>query len=205
MIGVDEAGKGAVLGSMFVSAVDFGDPGFCVPDSKRLTPSEREHLAECVRDSCRVAVREITADEVDEYVSDGDMNDLMIEAHRRSLEKLDSRGKVIADASDVSAERFARRLNGCVSDQYSVKAQHGADETYDCVGAASVIAKVERDSHIANFEAGSGYPGDETTLDFLRQRAPDYPDPVRESWSTSHRILEEKKQSGFEDFDTEES
>lgn len=201
MIGVDEAGKGAVVGSMFVSAVDFDDVDFGVPDSKRITPSEREGLAERIRNSCTVAITEVTAEEVDEYVSEGRMNDLMVEAHGRALEKLDSTGEAIADASDVSAERFTRRVSERVGDQYEIESEHQADETHDCVGAASVLAKVERDSHIADYDAGSGYPGDGDTVDFLHRHAPDYPPSVRESWSTSERILKKKRQSGLGDFD----
>jgi ribonuclease HII len=200
MIGVDEAGKGAVVGSMFVSAVEF-DADFRVPDSKRLTPEERERLAERVRDTCNVAVVEVTPDEIDSYVADGGMNDLMIEAHGRALEELDAEGDVIADASDVSAERFARRLGERADDAYDVNAEHGADEEHDAVGAGSVVAKVERDAHVARYDAGSGYPGETATVEFLRKHAPDFPECVRESWSTAERIEREEKQSHFDDFD----
>ncbi|MDZ7687666.1 MAG: ribonuclease HII [Halobacteriales archaeon] len=200
MIGVDEAGKGAVVGSMFVSAVYF-DADFSVPDSKRLSSEEREKLAERVREACNVAVVEITPEEIDAYVADGGMNDLMVEAHGRALDALDASGTVIADASDVSAERFARRLSERADDAYDVSAEHGADDAYDAVGAGSVIAKVERDAHVACYEAGSGYPGDPATVEFLRDRAPDFPDCVRESWSTTERLEREERQSRFEDFD----
>jgi len=199
MIGVDEAGKGAVVGSMFVSAVEF-DADFAVPDSKRLTPEERERLAETVLDSCEAAVIEVTPEEIDGYVADEGMNDLMVEAHGRALEALGSSGEVIADASDVSAERFARRLRDRTGDGYDVSAEHGADEQYDAVGAASVVAKVERDAHVARYDAGSGYPGDPAAVEFLRDSAPDYPECVRESWSTAERVAREKSQSSFEDF-----
>jgi ribonuclease HII len=199
MIGVDEAGKGAVVGSMFVSAVEF-DADFGVPDSKRLSVEERETLAERVRDLCKVAVVEVPPNEIDSYVADGGMNDLMVEAHGRALNSLDASGAVVADASDVSEERFARRLSERADDGYDVSAEHGADERYDAVGAASVVAKVERDAHIAGYDAGSGYPGDPETVEFLRRNAPDFPTCVRESWSTAERVVREKRQSSFGDF-----
>jgi ribonuclease HII len=201
MIGVDEAGKGAVVGSMFVSAVEF-DADFGVPDSKNAAPEEREALAERIQDECEVAVVGVTPEEIDSYVEDGGMNDLMVEAHGRALDRLDAHGDVVADASDVSAERFARRLaeRADDGDGYEVRAEHGADERYDAVGAASVVAKVRRDSHVERYEAGSGYPGDPATVEFLRDRAPEYPACVRESWSTAERVAREKRQSSFEDF-----
>lgn len=197
MIGVDEAGKGAVVGSMYVAAVEFeGD--FGVPDSKRLTSEERERLAERVRETCEVAFVEATADEVDGYVENGGMNDLMVEAHARTVEALGESGRVVCDASDVSADRFARRVGERVENP--VEAEHGADETYDAVGAASVVAKVERDKSVSSYGAGSGYPGDPATVEYLRRHAPEYPSHVRESWSTSERIAREERQSRFDDF-----
>jgi ribonuclease HII len=125
----------------------------------------------------------------------------MVEAQARTPEKLDVSGVVIADASDVSAERFARRLGERVNDGYDVKAEHGADDEYDGVGAASVVAKVERDAHIGRYDAGSGYPGDPATVKFLRKQAPDFPSFVRKEWSTTERIEREERQSEFGDFD----
>jgi len=202
MIGVDEAGKGAVVGSMFVAAVGFG-AGFAVPDSKRVAAEERERLADRVRDECGVAVVEVTADEVDAYVGDGrdgggGMNRLMVEAHARAVRSLSAPGRVVCDASDVSADRFARRVGERVPNP--VEAEHGADDEHDAVGAASVVAKVERDAGVTRFGAGSGYPGDETTVEYLREVAPDYPAHVRESWSTAERVAREEKQSGLGDF-----
>ena len=198
MIGVDEAGKGAVVGSMYVAAVEF-DTSFAAPDSKRLSPDERERLADRVRRECEIAVIEITADEVDGYVGDGGgMNDLMVEAHARAVEALDASGRVVCDASDVSAERFARRVGERVDNP--VDAEHGADDAYDAVGAASVVAKVERDAGVLSYDAGSGYPGDPATVEYLRRHAPDFPAHVRESWSTSERVAREEKQSRFDDF-----
>jgi len=197
MIGVDEAGKGAVVGSMFVAAVEF-DADFEVPDSKRLGADKREELAERVRKTCEVAVVEVTADEIDRYVVDGGMNDLMVEAHGRALDGLDASGAVVADASDTDADRFARRLSERAGRE--VDAEHGADDRYDAVGAASVVAKVERDAGVSEFDAGSGYPGDQDAVEFLRRHAPEYPDCVRESWSTAERVARKEKQSDLDEF-----
>ena len=207
MIGVDEAGKGAVVGSMFVAAVA-GDPDDLpdgIRDSKRLTPDERERLASLVRDGYEVSVVEIPPGEIDSYVSDGGMNDLMVEAHSRALEDIDAdltADEPILDASDVDADRFGRRVADRLgADETDVDAEHGADEAHPIVSAASVVAKVERDSHVAGLDAGSGYPGDPEAVEFLREQAPDYPDCVRLSWSTARRIAEKEPQSAFNDFD----
>ncbi|EMA40223.1 ribonuclease HII, partial [Halobiforma nitratireducens JCM 10879] len=51
-LGVDEAGKGPALGSMFAAAVYCSDPDALpagIADSKRLEPARREELAEQLR------------------------------------------------------------------------------------------------------------------------------------------------------------
>ncbi|MFT4965174.1 MAG: ribonuclease HII, partial [Halobacteriales archaeon] len=75
--GVDEAGKGPVLGSMFSAAV-VAIPAAAVPDgvadSKTLPPERREDLATTLRNDERVAigVAEITVDRID--APETDMN-----------------------------------------------------------------------------------------------------------------------------------
>ncbi|MCD6083220.1 ribonuclease HII, partial [Candidatus Aerophobetes bacterium] len=66
------------------------------------------------------------------------------------------------------------------------------------VGAASILAKVERDRRIAQLERrygsfGSGYPSDKRTIDFLREcfrRYGDFPPIVRRRWKTVERLRE---------------
>ena len=83
--GVDEAGKGPVLGSMFAAAVA-GDPGDLpggVADSKRLTPTRRETLDEAIRESMRVGVAEIPVARIDD--PETDMNKLGVAAQADAL------------------------------------------------------------------------------------------------------------------------
>ncbi|MCF2242107.1 ribonuclease HII, partial [Halobacterium salinarum] len=74
--GVDEAGKGPVLGSMFAAAVA-GDPAAVpdgVADSKRLSADRRAELDDRVRASMRVGVAEVPVDRIDD--PETDMNTL---------------------------------------------------------------------------------------------------------------------------------
>lgn len=204
MIGVDEAGKGAVLGSMFVAAVQVHDGLGCLDrlrDSKQLGEEERRELAgELRRDACFNVVK-VSADEVDSYVRDGGMNDLVVEAHSRALRGLGVRDGVVADASDVSAERFESRLSMLAG--MDVSAEHRADENHACVAAASIVAKVERDRHVKRYGAGSGYPGDPNTRDFLEsyvRRNGCLPPYARSSWQTSRDVLARVEQSGLDEY-----
>ena len=209
-IGADEAGKGPVLGSMFAAAVRA--PPEAIPDgvddSKRLSPARREELAAALRDDDRVEVGlcEIPVSRID---GDEDMNTLTVAAHAEAVAAVaqDGDGGVL-DAGDTSTERFARRVAERVPAEVDLRAEHGADETYLLVSAASVLAKVARDDHVADLaetygEVGSGYPSDPTTREFLGTYVGthgDLPDCARRSWSTCEDVLAAAEQSALDSF-----
>lgn len=207
--GVDEAGKGPVLGSMFAAAVR-GPPEALpegIDDSKRLSESRREALADAIRsdDRFRVGIAEITPARIDA----GNMNDLTVDAHAEALSAVvepDDTG--LCDAADVDAERFAARV-GCRLDvPVSVEAEHGADGDDQLVGAASIVAKSARESHVESLrgaygDVGSGYPSDPTTRAFLRDfvgENGELPDCARRSWSTCDSVLAAAEQSSLGEF-----
>lgn len=210
--GADEAGKGPVLGSMFGAAV-LAEPGVIpdgVDDSKRLPPARRETLAAAMRDSdgIRIGVAEIPTTLIDDPQTD--MNTLTVKAHVDALSQVVSDGhQGVVDAGDTSEARFGDRVAGGLDADVTVDARHGADEEDPLVAAASVIAKVERDAHVSNlaetYDAplGSGYPSDETTVEFLTGYVGVHgklPPCARETWSTSQRVLAETQQSDLGDF-----
>ncbi|MCJ7517558.1 MAG: ribonuclease HII, partial [Methanomassiliicoccales archaeon] len=67
--GVDEAGRGPVLGPMVVAAVMVDDDSelrmMNVRDSKKLTPSSRERLAVKIREIASIEIAVIPAEEID--------------------------------------------------------------------------------------------------------------------------------------------
>ncbi len=229
--GVDEAGKGPVLGSMFAASVYVEDP--CrlpdgIADSKRLSPSRREEVATTLRENegIHVGVAEISTAQIDDPATN--MNGLAVTAHANAIE--DAVGELeassgtedddpsenatvsgLCDACDTDADRFARRVRNACSLEATVDARHGADDDSDLVGAASIIAKVERDAHVAalaeeykSYETvGSGYPSDPNTREFLETYVDDHgdlPDCARESWSTCEDVLAEAQQTGLGQF-----
>jgi len=222
-IGVDEAGKGPVLGSMFVAAVRASPDRLPagVGDSKGIQPDRREELAaEIRRVADVVAVAEVAVARIDD--PETDMNGLTVAAHAEALDGVappddaldDDRSQsrfepfpAHVDAGEIDAHRFERRVSSRV-DSVDVRAEHGADATYPIVGAASVVAKVERDAHVARLAAefgdvGSGYPSDPTTRKFLRQYVEangQLPPPARESWQTSRDLLAAVDQASLDEF-----
>jgi len=212
VFGADEAGKGPVLGSMFAAAVAVADPAALpadVDDSKRIAPERREELAAALRADDRIAVgvAEVPVDRIDD--PETDMNTLTVAAQAEALSAVAGDGAAgVVDAGDTSERRFARRVADRVDADVDVTAEHGADERHAVVGAASVLAKVARDAHVAALAAeygdvGSGYPSDPTTREFLADYVAEHgelPDCARRSWSTCEDVLAAHEQSGLADF-----
>ncbi|WP_158055659.1 ribonuclease HII [Halorussus halophilus] len=212
MFGVDEAGKGPVLGSMFAAAVTVEDTTDLPPDiddSKNVAPARREEIAATLRadNEIRVGVAEIPVSRID--APETDMNTLTVEAQATALSEIAEQGaEGVVDAGDTSEERFGRRVAERVEANIDLTAEHGADESYKIVGAASIVAKVERDDHVATLaekhgDVGSGYPSDPNTRDFLADYVAEngcLPDCARASWSTCEDVLAAHEQSGLGDF-----
>ncbi|WP_243700471.1 ribonuclease HII [Halorussus pelagicus] len=206
---------------MFAAAVRVADPADLpagIDDSKNVAPARREEIAAELRadDRVGVGVAEIPVERID---GETDMNTLTVAAHAEAVTQVvegDDGAEGIADAGDTSEQRFARRVADGVSESVELTAEHGADETYPVVGAASIVAKVERDAHVAALaeayadeygpelgELGSGYPGDSTTREFLETfvaERGELPDCARRSWSTCEDVLAAAEQSGLGDF-----
>ncbi|ELZ42505.1 ribonuclease HII [Halorubrum saccharovorum DSM 1137] len=205
-LGVDEAGKGPVLGPMVAAAVlaDPSDLPSDADDSKRIAPSRRESIDAAIREAADVAVGVAFVEPAEIDRPDTDMNTLTVRGQARAVRAaldggvavgLNGPVRVVADAGDTSEARFARRLGEFIADRdtnagdpglptVDVSAAHGADEDDPVVGAASVVAKVARDRRMADIDAdypaydglGSGYPSDPTTRDFLRAYVDDHGD-----------------------------
>lgn len=217
-VGADEAGKGPVLGPMVAGAVRAAPAALPdgLADSKKLSPSRREQLNAELRDhpEIHIAVAVVTPAEIDS--PETDMNSLGVAAQADAVAAVaEPDDSVFADAADTDAARFGRRLGDGVAERadalagLAVTAEHGADESYPIVSAASVVAKVERDRLMQEINdeyeraVGSGYPSDPTTRTFLEGYVTDngeLPACARASWSTCEDVLASAEQSGLGEF-----
>jgi ribonuclease HII len=209
--GVDEAGKGSVLGPMVVAAVgvvsedSLSDPG--MKDSKLLSPKERDRLYALIRRQCRVATIRIDAHEIDAIRSEMTMNACVARAHARVINRL-SPTIAYVDACDVNAFRYAGMVKSSLDRQCEIVSEHHADEKFPVVSAASIVAKVTRDRAITTLakkygEIGSGYPADPVTIRYLTGYIEEHkcPPPIaRKSWKTVSTILAKMSQSRLPDF-----
>lgn len=208
--GVDEAGRGCVIGPLVVAGVVMEEekiPGLVelgVKDSKCLSPNRRDVLAvEIRRIALKHTVIRLSPKDIDEVVQAGRklhrLNRLEAKAMAKVIELLKP-DIAYVDASDVLEERFKHHISELLSSRVKIVSEHKADVKYPIVSAASIIAKVERDTKIAELKEkygdfGCGYPTDPKTLIFLEQslkRFGKYPDCVRKSWKPAKRVKSEK-------------
>jgi ribonuclease HII len=199
--GVDEAGKGPVIGPLVVAAVkvsnakDIENLGF--KDSKLLSKKKRKELAKLIKDRFDYAVEIIEPEIVDKYRRQNKMNQLNREAFERVISKLNPNVAYV-DAADVNEKRFGDEIKKGLKNQNDtdVISMHKADAKIPVVAAASIIAKETREREIARIRAkigdfGSGYPADEKTIKFLKSFYSDkgkWPEGTRKSWKTLDRI-----------------
>ncbi len=201
IIGIDEAGRGAVIGSLFVAGVvNFeGLDAIGVRDSKRLSPKRREELAAIIEGATDVQVIELTAREIDERRKWQSMNAITVELFSHIIELLKP-DRVYVDAADVKPERFASNIMKKCNrdDNIEIISEFKADINYPVVSAASIMAKVYRDRSIRalsaeiGVEIGSGYPSDPKTIQFLKrilnEQQNHIPVYVRRSWKTIEKL-----------------
>ena len=211
--GVDEAGRGPVLGPLVVAACAVPDADLPllveagVRDSKLLIATKRTALAAWFSDqkeargwrSCTVV---IDAEAVDHALADDGLNWLEVRGFARAINGLGLSRDVhlVADACDVNAQRFTHRitdrLNGWPWPNAVMESEHKADSNHPVVAMASILAKHRRDQAMAamadrvGYPIGSGYPSDPAAMAALeRLIGPEHIDPdVRWSWATVGRF-----------------
>ena len=208
--GVDEAGKGPVIGPLVVAAVKIKNAkdiiNLGVKDSKQLAPTKRKELAEIIKSEFDYAVEIIEAEIVDQYRRRNKLNELNREAFERLISKLNPNVAYV-DAADVNEQRFGRLIKNSPTNENDtdVIAMHKADVKIDVVAAASIIAKETREREIKKIkdeigDFGSGYPSDEKTIKFLKSFYAvngKWPTGTRESWKTVERIRPVKTLNDF--------
>ena len=152
--GVDEVGRGPLAGDVVAAAVILTDsPPEGVTDSKMLTPERREALAERIRDEAvSWALGRATVAEIDEL----NILQASLLAMRRAVEALHIQPSLVL----VDGNRLPRW-------PYEARAIVKGDLTEPSIGAASILAKVQRDAEMLalhehypayGFDRHKGYP-----------------------------------------------
>jgi ribonuclease HII len=197
ILGLDEAGRGPVIGPLVICLASIEEEkrgeltNLGVADSKKLTPSRREELYPKIMEMCECRVRSISAAELNKRMGRESLN--LIEAAEMGKLAEGLGGRAYIDLPEKDASKFIRKAGLAGRD---VVAEHKADARYPIVGAASIIAKVTRDREICRLkelcgEIGSGYPSDSKTITALKnpEIRKKLEGNIRVRWSTMERIL----------------
>lgn len=143
--GVDEVGRGPLAGPVVAAAVilDENKPIIGLKDSKKLTEKKRNLLNDEIRSKALAwSIARADVDEIDEI----NILQASLLAMKRAVERL----SVIPDHALVDGNTLPRLV--CTAE-----AIVGGDGLVDCISAASIIAKVERDNEMIRLDRR--YPG----------------------------------------------
>ena len=149
LCGIDEAGRGPLAGPVCAAAVvlDPARPIQGLGDSKKLTEKKRELLYGQIREKALgYGIGWASPQEIDEY----NILQATFLAMKRALGQLAQQG-LRPDWIIVDGNRDPG-FDGQAHTQTAV----GGDGAYACVAAASILAKVSRDRHMLELDAG--YP-----------------------------------------------
>lgn len=199
--GVDEAGRGPVIGPLVVCGVavesDQQLRSIGVKDSKKLSARRRTEIEPLIRQVAKVEVVEVPAEEIDALRESMTMNELEARVFATVVERLQPEMAYL-DAADADEAAFGRMVQAQLRCQARTHSRHKADELFPVVSAASVVAKVARDTRVREIEAevgqpiGSGYTSDPKTVSFLKRwigEKGSFPPHTRRSWATSQNLM----------------
>lgn len=145
LAGVDEAGRGPLIGSVVAAAVilDPNLPILGLDDSKKLTEKKRQALAiEIKQKSLAWAIAEATASEIDEI----NILQASFLAMQRAIDSLPTAAEFVL----IDGNRLPRSL------ELPALAVVKGDARHPAIAAASILAKVTRDAQL--IELDKHYP-----------------------------------------------
>ena len=200
--GIDEAGRGPMLGPLVTCLVVLDDEGkhilaaAGVTDSKKLSAKKREHLAGLIREHAR-SVHLVSADpeRIDAALADplSNLNLLEAELTAELLAQLSVEPVIVAidlPTRDEAGYRSWILARSNIGPGTTLLLEHKADLNHTACAAASIIAKVERDRAVheiggsVGVPVGSGYPSDPRTRAFLESHGRSHAHLFRRTWAT---------------------
>ncbi len=218
LIGVDEAGRGPVIGPMVMCAFAIEAEkeqnlrNLGVKDSKMVPSVKRNKLFDDLSENFQYTVNVVSSKEVDDALNDSELNLNWLEAVTSAKlcnELIDELGtdkvKIILDCPSVNLEAYKEYFLKKLGKDIDVICEHKADVNYPVVSAASIIAKVTRDRAIYHLKKefsvdfGSGYPSDPKTKAFLEQNFDKYPF-FRKTWAAWKNAKKKATQRGLGDY-----
>ena len=204
--GIDDAGKGPVIGPMILAGVAVDEDNIPklksigVKDSKLLTQKQREKLCkEIIKIVKDYKIIKIYPEEIDKAVLSNSTNLNWLEGEKMA-EIINSLkpDAVIVDCPSINKRAFSNFLLSKLKVNVNLQCEHKA-ERYPEVAAASILAKCAREEEVKliknkiGIDFGSGYMADPVTKEFLKNNWDKYPEIFRHSWAPYKEFSEGNK------------
>ncbi len=197
--GIDEAGRGSVIGPMVIAGIIIEDVNtllnISIKDSKKLSPRKREIVFNRIIENVKgYHIEVINAEVIDRKRKYETLNDIEVEAMINIIEKLKPNIVQIGSPQN-NAKSFIEKITRKIKN-IEIISVHNAEDIFPTVAAASILAKVTRDRIITELKKyygdfGSGYPSDMKTINFIINsiRKNQIPNIIRKSWKTFTNLL----------------
>lgn len=204
VLGIDEAGRGPVLGPMIYTAAvcpksrlrDLNALG--ADDSKQLKEDQRDLLRQKIDDApfLRCFTRVLSAQELSEKMLRRVKYNLNLISHDTALDLVQAAIDAGVNVKEVyvdtvgNPDSYAQKFRSAFPTLQKVVVAKKADATYRIVGAASIVAKTTRDRHIREWVFPELQRSEQLTMghgnaqiDFAAEKGSGYPsDPKTKAW-----------------------
>ena len=205
VLGIDEAGRGPVIGPMVMAGAVFEESLFNqlnlmgVKDSKLLPAEKREKLFPKIvslAKSYKIVVLEPS--HINQAMLTSNLNWLEGEKMVEVINNLKADTSIV-DCPSPNTVAFCEFLKSKIKVETELICTNKA-ERFLAVGAASIIAKVTRDAEVAKIQKrftediGSGYPADPYTKKFIAKHWKEDHGIFRKSWETYKALARKASQ-----------
>lgn len=209
MMGIDDAGRGPVIGPMILAGIIIKKEDehklkeMGAKDSKLLLPTKRKALSLEIKKFCQYRAEITSPKDIDAC---DNLNNLEAIKSAMIINKLADGIKddieVIIDCPSINIKTwnsFVEKL--VINKKIKIISEHKADFNHPSVSAASIIAKEMREDEVhklkqkLQIDFGSGYPADPKTKEFIEKNFNNekFSDIIRHSWGTVKKLKNEQK------------
>jgi ribonuclease HII len=215
VLGVDEAGRGPVIGSLFIAGALFDEKDvpklkkLGVKDSKLLLHKKRIELeVQIKRLAKKYKIIKVSPQEIDHAVDGGTgLNLNWLEAHKTAqiINELNP-DKVILDCPSPNIGKYTEYVRKLLKNKdVELVVEHKADLNHIECSSASVLAKCSREEEVEQLKRkygniGPGYTSNEVTQRFIKENYDKYPEIFRKSWSTWKNQNNNQTQKKLDEF-----
>tara|TARA_Y100000310_G_scaffold272895_1_gene288113 strand:- start:1740 stop:2396 length:657 start_codon:yes stop_codon:yes gene_type:complete len=214
LLGIDDAGRGPVIGPMALAGViinknqeqELKELG--VKDSKLLLPVKRKKISDIIKQKYKHKIVTASPKEIDEHEN---LNWLEAEKTAEIINSLTKdikeKIKIVVDCPSINPKAWQDYLVKKIKNTNNIElsCEHKADLHHPTVSAASIIAKEKREDELKqlkqtlNTDFGSGYPADPKTKKFIEKNFNNkkYQHIIRHSWNTVKKLHKNQAQKSL--------